>query len=87
MLHVFSINLVKVKKFDLHASHNILLSGTEGVDYREKGRLYTVSNRVSLRYTNLLINLLFQLLNRCLLKQIDSKPFKPKYTKAEFIPQ
>jgi hypothetical protein len=32
MLHVFSTNLVKVKKkFNLHASYNIIYSGTEGV--------------------------------------------------------
>ena len=31
MLHVFFINLVKVKKFDLYVSHNIFLSWTEEV--------------------------------------------------------
>lgn len=53
---------------------------------------YTIEKRkivycVSLRYTNLLTNLLFHLLNRCLLKRIDNKPFKPKYMNVEFIPQ
>jgi len=39
MLHVFSINLVKVEKFDLHASYRDFYFETEGVGFRKRAGL------------------------------------------------
>jgi hypothetical protein len=56
MLHTFSTNLVKIKKFDQHISRNVIRSGMEGVSIRHRfsGSASEMSGRLDVQPTLIL---------------------------------